>query len=156
MLYDIEERTEDAFVAYLQINVGGDVKVYHAFSDEKIQYPCVVVGVRTNDQISEDAEYTDVRQLHTDVAIITEAAPEQDDDGGTIRTARERNALLRSDVVKALRTSLKANLIAAAGPGVAFSGAQMIGPITRDVDEGKRAFMTIIPVYVIAEPVEVA
>ena len=154
MLYDIEERVEDAFVAYLQANVTGDMRVYHGFSDEDLQYPCAVAVVRATDAVSEMAEYSDPRSMIVDVAVITEAVPETDDTGGTIRTARERNAAARSDVIKALVTSLKTNLISAAGPGVAFSMAQIGGPVTRQVEDYE--FITLIPVDVIAEPVEVA
>jgi len=157
MLYDLEERVEEAFVAYLQANVTGDMQVYTAFTDETLEYPCAVVMAASTSAVSDLAEYHSPRQMEIVVAVMTEAAPELDaTTGGTVRTARERNAAARSDVIGALITSLKTNLIAAAGPGVAFSMAQIGGPVTRGLDEEQHAFVTTIPVDVIAEPVEVA
>lgn len=156
MLYDLEERVEDAFVAYLQANATGDMKVYPAWTDEEIEYPCAVVRATNSDMVTEDSEHSDIRAIAVEVAIISEASPERDDDGNTIRTTRERNAAIRTDIMQALSTSLKTNLIAAAGPGVAFSMAQMGGPITREVDDAHRAFITTVPVDVIAEPKEAA
>jgi len=156
MLYDLEERVEDAFVAYLQANVTGDMQVYAAFSTDAKTYPCAVVAAASNDAVSDPAEYDDSRQMVVEIGVMTEAAPETDATGGALRTARERNAEARSDVIKALVTSLKTNLIAAAGPGVAFSMAQIGGPIVRSVDEDRNLLVTVIPVDIIAEPKELA
>lgn len=154
MLYDIEERVEEAFVAYLQANVTGEMNAYVAFTDEAMQFPCVGVAVTSTEAVSDTAEYHLPRMMRVELGIMTEATPLLDDNGGTILSSRERNAAARSDVIKALATSLLTNLIAAAGPGVAFSMAQLGSPVVRSV-EG-RVFTTTIPVDVIAEPVEVA
>ena len=157
MLYDLEERVEDALVAYLESVVTGDMRVYPAWSDESVQYPCAVVHAGSSDAVSAEAEWSLPRQMGVEITVHTDAAPELDSDGNTRRTARERNAAIRSDVIKAFSTAtLKSLVIAAAGPGVAFSMVQLGGPMVRTVDEERRTLITTIPVDVIAEPVEVA
>ena len=156
MLFDLEERVEDAIVAYLRTAVTGEVRVYPAWSDESVQYPCAVVHAGSTDAVSAETEWSAPRQIAAEIAIIVDAAPEQTASGDTIRTARERNAAARSDVLKALCTSsLLTNIIAAAGPGVSFSMAQIGGPVVRAVDTESRKLTTTIPIDIIAEPEEV-
>jgi len=154
MMWDLEERVEDAFAAYLRPIVAGSMNVYTAFSAETIQLPCVVVGAVSSDPVSEPAEWHAPRQLRVEVQVGTEAVSEVDGVGLVIRTPRERNAAARSAVMDALAVSdLCAKLIAAGVRGVAFSMAQMSGGIERSIED--RRIVTTIPVDVIAEPEEV-
>jgi len=151
MKWDIEERTEDAIAAYLK-QYAGSARVYVAWEVNDPQYPCVVVHAGESEPVSEDSEWYDYRRIAVSVAIITEAAPETDSGGTTLRTARERNSAVRSDVMNALATqSLLANLIATGTEKVAFSMAQLSGS-TRDVED--RKLITTLTLDVIAEPVE--
>ena len=155
MLYDLEERTEDAFVALLRAGLPGEMRVYPAWTDEAIQYPCAVVHAGTSDAVSEQAEWHSSRQIAVEISVMTEAVAVKNGAGSVMITSRERNAEARSAVLTVLSTaSLLTDAIAAAGPGVAFSMAQLGGPVVRSVND--RIFVTIIPVDVIANPVEVA
>ena len=153
MKWDIEERVEDPFVAYLTSVVGGTMRVYAAHGFDTPQFPCVIVFAASADPLSESAAWHDPRRIAVRVAVQVEATSEIDANGAVTRTAREVNAALRSDVMAALATTgLMASLIATGTAAVAFSQAQLIGPIQRAVSG--RMMETIYPVEVIAEPVE--
>ena len=150
MKWDLEERTEDALVAYLKAKCG-DVRVSAAWERDEPQYPAVVVHVGATVPVSESADWHDARVLSVDVAVITEAAPELDSNNAVVRSARERNGLVRSAVMDALfTTGLLAALQVAGVDAVAFSMAQFVGT-ERTVADGK--LVTTISGTVIAEPV---
>lgn len=150
MKWDIEERTEDAVVAYLKTKCG-DMRVSAAWERDEMQYPAAVVHAAQSVPISDLAAWHDPRNIAVDVAVITEAAPELDTNGVIVKTARERNAAARSVVMDALFTSsLLAELQAAGIESVAFSMAQF-ATATR-TNEG-RYLVTTISGLVIAEPV---
>ena len=151
MRWDIEERTEDALSAYLRANVTGDMRVYSAWESESPQFPCASVFVESTDPVSPDAEWHDARSLVVLVAIMTEASPEVDGSGDTIRTARELNADARSDVLNALCVSdLNERLINQGVASIAFSKAQLEST-ARSVED--RVFITTATLDIIAEPV---
>ena len=151
MKWDLEERTEDAIVAYLSTRCDG-MRVSAAWQRDEREYPCVIVHVASTAPISEPAEWHDARMLAVSVAVMTEGADEIDGDGATVRTARERNALARSQVLDALcTTGLLAGLQEQGVADVAFSMAQVTST-ERSVED--RYLVTTIAAEVIAEPVE--
>ena len=151
MKWDIEERTEDAIVAYLRYAAGSDLRVSAAWERAEMQYPAVVVHAGTSGPVSEDAQWHDPREIEVEVAVITEAAPTLDSNNAVLATARERNALARSSVMDALfTTDLLTNLNAQGVESVAFSMAQFA--TTARTSEG-RNLVTTISGTVIAEPV---
>ena len=152
MKWDLEERSEDAVVAYLKSVLPGDVRAYAAWEEDEPQYPCVVVHFGESEPISEDAEHHDPMMLGGEVAVMTEAANEIDSSGNVLRTARELNRDARSAVMDALAISdLLDKLIEQGVEDVAFSMAQLLPGRTRTT-EG-RVLVTTMPIGVIAEPV---
>ena len=153
MNWDLEERVEDAIAAYLKTKVSGAMAVFTAWAAVEQTYPCVVVHAGETTAVSETATWHNVRGLAVKLAVMTEAAPEMNAAGATIKTARERNAAARSSVMDAMATSTLPTLLNATGtPGVLFSMAQ-IGDTRRTVAE--RKFITEIDVEVIAAPQEI-
>jgi len=151
MRRDLAERTEDAIVAYLKATVSGDIRVSAAWEREEPEYPCAVVHCGTESPVSDDAAWHDARIMAVQVAVMSEGAPELDDSGNVVRTARERNADARSSVLDALCVAdLNAQLVAQAVDSVAFSMAQ-VGTCERTVDGVH--LVTTINLEVIAEPV---
>lgn len=150
MRWDLEELTEDAFRDYLKGQVNDELSVYAAWEFETPTYPCVVVHAANMDAISETATWHDPRNMAVECAVMTEAAPETDDQGNVILTIRERNAKARSKVLDALcKTGLLA-LVNAKIKKAALSMAQVSG-WTRSVDDNR--LVTTIKIDVIAEPV---
>lgn len=151
MKWDLAERTEDAIVAYLKSKVSGDVRVSAAWERDEPQYPACVVHCATEGPVSDDAEWHDARAQAVQVAVISEAAQELDTTGNVIRTVRERNAAVRSDVLNALcLTGLAALLNAQGVDAIAFDMAQ-VTTTERSVDGVH--LVTTINMEVIAEPV---
>lgn len=148
MKWDLEERAEQAFAAYLKQQVSGDMRVYVAWESatDAMQYPCAVVHTATSGPVVEDATWHDARVLGVEVAVMVEAA------GTDLTTARERNAAHRSEVMDALAVSdLNAQIAAQGVADIAFSQAQL-GECERAVED--RVLITTLRVAVIAEPVE--
>jgi len=151
MQRDLEEKTEDAFVSYLEANLDGEMNVYAAWDFDEVEYPAVIVFAGASEPISEQSEQNDNRMLSVALAVMTEAAPLTDDKGNTIVSTRQRNINARSDVLDLIDIStLKAKLIARLIPDVAFSMAQMTST-ERSVED--RHLITTINLEVIAEPV---
>jgi hypothetical protein len=145
MQWDLEERTEDAFVSYLQGELSGEFRVSAALANAEPAYPAVVVTAGESNAITEDAAWSDHRQLIVQVTVLVEAAEAND------LSARDHNARVRSDVLNALARSDLVTQIASQGvQAVAFSQADMRST-TRDVQN--RLYMTTIDIEVIAEPV---
>lgn len=150
MKWNLEELTEDAVVAYLKTKCG-DQRISAAWELDEPQYPRAVVHVASTEPVSDPSEWHDARMLAVEVAVQTEAAHELGTDNAIVRTARERNAVARSEVAEALFVSdLKAQLIAQGVAGVAFSMAQFA--TTQRSNEG-RYLVTVFAGLVIAEPV---
>src|SRR4030065_329396 len=105
MLWDIEERIEDAVVAYLKQTVAGDMSIYPSATDDAIQFPCAVVQVARSVAVAENAKWHDARLYNVEIAVATEAAPEKDGTGAVLRTSRQRNAAARSDAMNVLCVS---------------------------------------------------
>lgn len=157
MEWDLQERVEDAFVALVATFMDSDMKAYPAFSNEKLQYPCVVINAGDLVPISDESEWYDVLKMEgTTVAVMTEAAPTKDRTGNIVLQPRERNAKARESVLGGLiGRDLADRLNATQTPGVLFSQAQVSG-VSRDVVDEPRMFITLISLDVIAEPVELS
>jgi len=145
MQWDLSERTEDAFEAYLKSALPGDMRVYSAWDMDRPQFPCAVVHVAEEGPLSDEAAWHDARKLMVEVAVMTEIVK------GDLEDAREINAKARSPVMDALyRGDLNAQIVAQQIDDIAFSMAQAT-TAGRSVDG--RVFVTTINVEVIAEPV---
>lgn len=152
MKWDLEERTEDAVVAYLKVAIAGSIRVSAAWERDEMEYPAAVVHAGETEPLSEPAEWHDGRMIKVEVAVVTEGVDELDpDDGSVVRTARERNAIARSAVMDALFVSdLTQQLINQGVEAIAFSYAQY-ATTTREVDG--RNLVTTIAGIITAEPV---
>jgi len=143
--WDLEELTEDTLAAYLRTQVSGDMRVYVAWEVNEPEFPCAMVHAGQSGPISEEAAWHDARLITVEVAVMVEAATTN------LKTARERNAEARSQVINALATStLESELQNAGTEDIAFSMAQMTN-LTRTTEN--RVFVTTITVEVVAEPV---
>lgn len=152
MAWDLEERIEDAFVAYLRQNIPGDVRAKAAWTPDPAEYPCVVVGAVSSSNMSEDAEFNGRRSVTVTAGLMVEAAEEKAD-GVIVASARSRNARVRDAVFSHLCVNNLATHLNAVGiPGVLFSLAHPT-QMTREVDgENGRLFVTILTFEVIAQP----
>ena len=152
MKWDIAERVEDAFVAYLASVLPGTMRVYAAYGFDAPQFPCAVVFAESSAPVSENATWHDARMVAVKVAVRVEVASEIDGSAVTVATVRERNAAARSAALESLgTTALLTNLIATQTAAVAFSQAQLTSE-ARSTDG--RVVETVYAVDVIAEPVE--
>jgi len=153
MKWDLEERTEDAMVAYLKAQIGQDYLVLAAWGFDEPKYPCVIVHAGGSRPVSEEAEWHDARYIDVDVAISSEAVPKKSAAGNTIESLRARNARIRSRVINVLARSNLLTLLQEQGAAVrdvAFSMAQMT-TIARSTED--RRLITTVRVEVLAEPV---
>lgn len=154
MIWDLEEKVEDGFVALLKSKLPAKYKVYAAWGAENLQYPAVIVACTMTGQTAEAASFEDNRTATVDVSILTEAVAEKDQDGFVVATIRERNRTARGEVMEVLCTrDLKDNLNAAKSPGVLFGMAQL-NATSRSIDSERRLLVTSAAVDVIACPTE--
>jgi len=151
MRWDLEEKLEDALVSYLISQSDGSVRIFAAWDRDERQYPCAVVHVAESGPVSEPAAWHDSRELMAQVAVMTEGADEVDSDARTIRTARQRNADARSEIMNALAIAdLNAQLVLQDVPDLALSMAQ-VTTTQRTVEN--QYLVTTINVECIVEPV---
>ena len=150
MKWNLEELTEDAIADYLRQMVTGNLRVYVAWGMEQFQYPCAVIHVGATEPISESAAWHDARRLNVSIAVCTEAVPEEDDSGNTLRNAREINAEMRSQVLEAVCVSDLSDRLNARALDIAFSMAQVSGTERSTLE---RRLITTVTLDIIAEPV---
>ena len=152
MPWDLEERVEDAFVAYLRANASG-IKARAAWTPEPAEYPRAVVAALQSTNFSEDAQFSGRRSMIVNIGVMVEASEQKDDAGTVILSARAKNAQIRDSVFSALCVAdLHTALNALAVPGVLFSLAHPT-QMTRDVaDENGRVFVSTLAFDVIAQP----
>lgn len=170
----LEELAEDAFVAYLGAKCSGDIAMYAAFSTEKNRYPCAVVHFGESEGVA-NSTYHNARLMSGAIGVMTEAA-DLLQGGKVVKTARERNAEVRGDVMNALAIldtatapaglsalcqsedmphGLAAELDVMQIPGIWFCQATM-GKVTRTVEgDNKKLFVSTIEIAVIAQPVAI-
>lgn len=161
--WDLEERVEDALVDFLKRGLSGEMTVYPAASPEAIQYPCAVVTCAETAPIGPGANWHSARQCAVSVQVLTEAAPLKDGAGNIVKTARERNADARHQIMARLVAGTFHMATAADGNndlnkiayplGVIFASMQPVST-SRSVDNAERKYVTDIVVSVKAEPVE--
>lgn len=151
MKWNLEELTEDAIAEYLRPMLSQYMVVYKAGETTEPQYPCAIVFAGDSNAVSEPAEWHDARAVTVIVSVFSENAPVLDDSGQTQKTARDRNADARSEVMNALAVSdLVTHLNAQGIDGIAFDMAQVTST-ARSVDSQVR--VTSINVELIVEPV---
>lgn len=154
MIWDLEERIEDAISAYLRTSVGGSLRIYEAGNFTEMQMPCAIVMTGGTKALSETQNWSDVREASVSVIVKTEWAHELNDNQDVIRTAREIHAQAKGAVMEALARSDLVELIIATQPyRVLFSAAQVTNT-EPDISESVRS--TLITVDVIASPAEAA
>jgi len=149
-LWNLEESIEDALVNYLRQQIPDGLKVYAAWTDEAIEYPCAIVLAGEAEALADASEWSPQSKLAVQVDVVTENAPENDGTGQILRTSRQRNADARSSVMNALAISTLADKINAMGvEGLAVSLAQVMA---RKRDTQGMHLVTSIMLDVIAEP----
>jgi hypothetical protein len=151
--WDLEERVEDALVAYLKTKCADLVAmIVPAYTVQKVRYPLIVVEAQASDNHNDDAEFSGRRQMDVVVAITTEAVNESA--GLLPENARERHRAVKSKVLGYLasRNKLQDDLNAMGQAGVLFSLAHLTAQ-GRDVGGGK--IVTEQTLDVIAQPLEV-
>jgi hypothetical protein len=156
MRWDIEELLETALSEYLIEQVEGEINVYAAWGMDEPKYPCAIVHVSGTQPTVEAATWHDARMCSARVAIITEIAPETDDNGITVLTPRDRNARARSLVLNVLCSdgllaALQAKIIER-DDQVAVSMAQ-VASVTREIEPEERRFVSVVEIESIIEPV---
>lgn len=177
--YDIEERLEDSFVAYLlsAVSQTTQMAIFPAFSTEIIQYPCAVIKANHGLKLDPNGAWSTSRRMEVEIAVITEAANQIDGTGKVVTTARQlnrnaRNAIMTalaiedtdagpsdlSTVVQADATDmpkgLAAYLVYQKIEGIWIKLAQ-VQDVDRSVESDKRCLISMISVAVIAQPVQI-
>lgn len=147
MSWALEEYAEDSVKAYLDNKLSGELKTYIAWTDEEIEYPCVVIHAGSSDNV-DGTEFNGVRTLPIEIAIMTEAVAAEG------LTPRQRNQVARNSVMEALaQTALYDDLNALTPDGVIFSYA-LLGAVSREVESDKRVFISRVTLNAIASPLE--
>ena len=153
--WDLEERVEDAIVAYIKQQAGGEMMVIPWRSIEEARYPLVVVQYEDSNNTTEDQEFSGRRQMTIRVSITTEAV-NNNGDAGTVRanmTAREIHRQVKSSVIGALAgKTIQDDLNAIGSEGVNFSFCQMTA---QSGDAGDGMIITEQELIVIAQPKEI-
>ena len=127
-VWDIEERAEDAVVAYLKTKVSMASLIQGSFEITTAKYPLIVVESKDSDNHTEDGEFTARRVLEIDVHIVTEALNLNGKAGteDVYLTARELHRKFKSSVIGTIAgTIVYKDLNALEPEGVRFSQAVM-------------------------------
>lgn len=153
--WDLEERVEDAIVAYIKQLCGGNMMVTAWREINEARYPLVVVQVETSRNNSDTGEFSGRRRMEAMVGIMTEAVNKNGDPGTEEAnlTAREAHRRIKSSVIGALAgVTIQDDLNAIGAEGVEFSLCQMTDQ-TGDAGDGK--IITEQSLLVIAQPKEI-
>ena len=146
--WDLEERVEDALVAYIQDACSEVAMVIPARTVAKAEYPLVVFEAQESFNHTDTGNFTGRRVIMVQCGIVTEALNMNDDDG--LLTAREQHSLIKQSVIGALAgKTVHDDLNEMQPEGVAFSSCQMEDQ-TRDAGDGK--IITMQELIVIAQP----
>jgi hypothetical protein len=178
MNYAIEESVVDAVVAYLSAATTGAAMVMAAPSTQEVKYPAVVVRASELSPLTPGVSWNDQAMMKIEIAIISQAAPEVNDSGVVITSARMNHALVRASVLTGLTIKdsadtpegladlfepedlprgLAAELSAMQIPGIVVTSAQPDSPLAQmQVDEEHNALVTVISLNVIAQATEIA
>ena len=151
--WNLEERVEDAIVAYLvaQKTIAGVLKVYTAFTDDGIEYPSAIVIADETRPVDENAVTDPARAVSVSIAVATESAPLLNAQGQVIKTSRQRNAEARNAVLGALMVDDLREQLQAKAVGVSFSEVD-VSRTARTVEPELRKMATMIDLTVIAQP----
>jgi len=152
--WDLEERAEDCFVAYLEKNVMRLAMVIPSRTVAEAKFPLVVVEAGESNNKNGTAPFTGKRQFNLTVNLVTEALNNNGADGTPEKneTGRETHRVIKSQLLGALAgNELHTALNDVGIPGIEFSSAHMTGQ-TRDTGDGK--FITIQTIEVLAQPKE--
>lgn len=174
MNWDLEERTEDAVLAYLKPKADG----MNGYTNDvlALEFPCFVVFCVSCGPLVETGRFAVPHKLLVEVAIMTEAAPLMNaSDTAVDKTARDRHRSARSVVMAALNIldsqatpaglaarvaaedlpkGLAAEIDALAPAGVWISNA-LVGDVQRTIDAEHRLLISTIPLEIIAQPTEI-
>ena len=152
--WDLEERVEDAFVAYIKELCSELALVQAAYDVSTAAFPMVVVEAHDSDNHTDTGRFTGRRKMTVTVNIITEALNRAGDTGSieALRTAREQHRAVKSSVIGILAgNEIHKNLNDTQPENVLFSMAYMTGQ-SRDAGDGK--IITMQDMEVIAQPNE--
>jgi len=153
--WDLEERVEDALVAYLQASVGRVAMIIPARSVIAAKYPLVVVDAGESDNNNDDATFNGKRRFDVTVAVVTEAVNFSQEHGPeeSVETAREQHRGVKQAVIGALASARLHEILNDTQPqGIVFSVAHMTKQ-TRDAGDNK--LVTEQALDVIASPKEI-
>ncbi len=146
--WDIEERVEDALVAYIKTSKTAAALVVAAYEYIKASYPLIVVQAVSSDNPTDTELFTGRRRMPVTVALVTQVVGEDEQ-----LTARESHRRVKDGVVRCLAGSLLHERLNEIGAeGVEFSQAHMTA-LDRDAGDGK--LTTEIMLDVIAQPKEI-
>lgn len=152
--WDLEERAEDAIVAYLKTTVGRATLVRAAREVVEAKFPLITVSAGDSTNSSELANFNGLRRFDVVVIIQTEGVNYNEKLGQAeiLETARETHRAVKSDAIGSLAsTVLHDDLNALQPQGIVFSQAHLTGQ-SRGV-EGEFLF-TRQTIDVIASPKE--
>lgn len=152
--WDLEERAEDAIVAYLKANVGRACVVRAAREVAVAKYPLITVSAEESNNESDIANFNGRRRFSVTVTIATEAVNFNAETSQLeyVETARESHRAVKSDVMGSLAgATVHEDLNETQYPGILFSQAHCTTQ-TRGVEDNK--LITVQTIDVIAQPKE--
>lgn len=151
--WDLEERIEDAFVAYLKAKVTRVAMVTSSFDPKKAEFPLVVVDAGDGDNKNDTAPFTGKRKMDVTIALTIEAINNNGDAGeeAALETARQQFRAIRSELLGWIAgNDLHIELNSVGIDGVKFSQAFMTAQ-SRDAGSGRIIMEQMVEV--IAQPV---
>ena len=174
MIWNIEEKVEDAFIAYLQSQRMPDLLVHPRWRSGQIKYPCVLVNAEGSTLVSKSARFTKTRKVSLLITIATERKDESQ--GRTVtRTMRDIHSQFKEYVLEALSvaddlaapahlvdradaidipTGLAGQVNGADVPFIWIKSA-VVGDIVRFQNEEQQTLETTVMIDVIAMPLGV-
>jgi len=136
--WDLEERAEDAIVAYLKATVGRATLVRAAREVIDAKFPLITVATGDCTNNAELANFNGLRRFDVVVIIQTEGVNYNEELGQAeiLETAREAHRAVKSDAIGSLAsTVLHEDLNALQPQGIVFSQAHLTTQ-SRGVEEG--------------------
>jgi len=152
--WDLEERVEDAIVAYLKNECTDVAMIIPSRTITTASFPLIIVDAGDSDNHTDTARFTGRRIMDVTIAMFTEALNLNGDDGSetVLQTAREHHRIIKSSILQSLAgNTLHTDLNNLSPEGVAFSLCTM-GLQAREAGDGK--LMTVQTMTTIAQPKE--
>jgi hypothetical protein len=151
-IWQLEEKTEDAFVAYLlDTFTGFDAHVAAGMSAAKYLEPGVYVVAMISENVGEQAGFTGHRELAVVFTLRTAAEIGTD---GSFKTSRDQHGELKSRTMTALVKDDILALVNAKTDGTVKIDQANVEGITRGMNTEENYHETTITVLAIARPVE--